>query len=314
MVGSTSPVGGIQPASRIVSLPVTDVHLAGANAIHPGHEPRRLLPRLAQDRLASIGIVVIALLILIALAAPLLAPADPGAIDAVNRLAPPSLSHPLGTDNLGRDMLSRLIFGSRWSLGTVAIATLLILSIGVTVGTIAGYYGGVIDEILIRLVDVLLAFPSLLLALAIAGTLGPGITSVIAGLASVWWASYARIVRGMVLSIREREYILAARSLGAAEVHIVLRHVLPNILPPVVILATVEMGELILAVAGLGFLGLGAQSPTPEWGAMVSDGRSFLLSAPQLMIYPGLAICATVLAFNLMGDGLRDMLDPRLAR
>lgn len=293
---------------------MTGVPLGEAVPGKAEQKPRRLLSNLVRDRLASIGIVVIVLLIVIAVAAPALAPADPGVIDAVRRMEPPSPAHPLGTDNLGRDMLSRLIFGARWSLGTVAIATVLIMSIGVTVGTLAGYYGGVIDEILMRTVDVLLAFPSLLLALAIAGTLGPGVTSVIIGLVSVWWASYARLVRGMVLTIRERDFIAASRGLGAGDRHIVLRHVLPNILPPVVILASVEMGELILAVAALGFLGLGAQSPTPEWGTMVSEGRAYLLSAPQLMIYPGLAIFVTVLAFNLVGDGLRDMLDPRLGR
>lgn len=186
------------------------------------------------------------------------------------------------------------------------------MSIGVAVGTAAGYFGGLVDEILMRIVDVLLAFPSLLLALAIAGTLGPGLTSVIAALVGVWWASYARIVRGLVLSLREREFITAARGLGASDIHIVRRHILPNIFAPVAILATVEMGELILAVAALGFLGLGAQPPAAEWGTMVNDARPFLLSNPRLMIYPGLAIALAVIGFNLVGDGLRDRLDPRL--
>lgn len=272
---------------------------------------RGMMPRLVRDRIALIGFLLVAAFAIVALFAPILAPHDPNLIDALKGLEGPSLAHPLGTDNLGRDILSRLLYGSRWSLGVVTLASVLIMSIGVTVGTVAGYYGGLIDEILMRIVDVLLAFPSLLLAIAIAGTLGSGIVSVIIGLVSVWWASYARIVRGMVLTMREREYVAAARSLGARDKRIMLRHILPNVLPPVAILATVEMGELILAVAALGFLGLGAQSPAPEWGTMVNDARPFLLSSPMLMIYPGIAISLVVIGFNLMGDGLRDVLDPR---
>ncbi len=266
------------------------------------------------DRLATIGLTLVTVFALGALAAPIIATHDPTAIDAARQLEEPGRAHLLGTDNLGRDIYSRLVYGSRWSLGTVAISTALIMSIGVAVGTAAGYFGGLIDEILMRVVDVLLAFPSLLLALAIAGMIGPGITSVIAALVSVWWASYARIVRGLVLALREREFITAARGLGARDSDIVLRHVLPNILAPVAVLATVEMGELILAVAALGFLGLGAQPPVPEWGTMVNDARPFLLSTPRLMIYPGLAIALAVIGFNLLGDGLRDRLDPRTRR
>ncbi len=266
------------------------------------------------DALASVGLGLVVTFALIALAAPVLATHDPAVIDAVRRLEGPSRSHLLGTDNLGRDLFSRLLYGSRWSLGTVVISTALIMSIGVAVGTVAGYLGGLVDEILMRIVDVLLAFPSLLLALAIAGMIGPGTGSVIAALACVWWAGYARIVRGMVLALREREFIAAARGLGASDTHIVLRHVVPNMFAPVAILATVEMGELILAVAALGFLGIGAQPPAPEWGAMVNDARPFLLSSPALMVYPGIAIALAVAGFNLLGDGLRDMLDPRAGR
>lgn len=263
------------------------------------------------DRLALAGFTLVAAFALMALTAPLLATHDPALIDAMRRLEGPSRAHLFGTDNLGRDTFSRIIHGARWSLGTVAISTAMIMSIGVAVGTAAGYFGGLVDEILMRIVDVLLAFPSLLLALAIAGTLGPGLTSVVAALVGVWWASYARIVRGLVLSLREREFITAARGLGASDIHIVRRHILPNIFAPVAILATVEMGELILAVAALGFLGLGAQPPAPEWGTMVNDARPFLLSNPRLMVYPGLAIGLAVVGFNLLGDGLRDRLDPR---
>jgi peptide/nickel transport system permease protein len=259
-----------------------------------------------------IGLAIVTLFVVIAVAAPLLAPHDPTAIDAARRLEGPSRGSPLGTDDLGRDLLSRLLYGSRWSLGTVGAATALIMSIGVAIGALAGYFGGLVDELLMRVVDVLLALPSLLLALAIAGTLGPGIGNVMLALVSVWWAGYARVVRGMVLVLRERRFIEAARALGVREGYIILRHVLRNVVPPVVVLATVEMGELILAIAGLNFLGLGAQPPTPEWGAMLNDGRPFLFTAPQLMIYPGLAISLLVIGFNLLGDGLRDALDPRL--
>jgi peptide/nickel transport system permease protein len=250
---------------------------------------------------------------LAAVAAPWLTAYDPAAANPALRLAPPSLAHPLGTDNLGRDLLSRLLFGSRWSLGTAAIATALIMTIGLAIGAVAGYYGGVVDDLIVLVIDVLLAFPSLVLALAIAGTLGPGIVNVMIGLVSVWWVGYARVVRGLVLAVRERQFVEAARCLGAADRRVLLRHVLPNVLPPVVVLATLEMGGLILAISGLSFLGLGAQPPTPEWGAMLNDGRAFLLGAPVLMIYPGLAISLVVIGFNLLGDGLRDVLDPRFA-
>ncbi len=283
-------------------------HALGASSLAAPWRPLR--QRLRRDRLTQIGAVLVALFVLAALAAPLLSPHDPAFVDAVRRLEGPSLAHPLGTDHLGRDLLSRLLHGSRWSLGIVALATALIVSIGVTIGAIAGYYGGLLDEILMRSVDVLLALPSLILALAIVGTLGPGIVNVMIGLVSVWWVSYARIVRGMVLGVRERDFVEAARALGARDGRLIGRHILPNILPPVVVLATLEMGELVLALAGLGFLGLGAQPPTPEWGALVNDGRPFLFTAPQLMIYPGLAISLVVVGFNLLGDGLRDALDP----
>ncbi|MEO5904409.1 MAG: ABC transporter permease, partial [Gemmatimonadaceae bacterium] len=239
---------------------------------------RGVVSSLLRDRTALVGLVLVSLFVMIGCIAPLIVGHDPNLIDAMRRLEGPSRMHPFGTDNLGRDTFSRIVYGARWSLGAVAIATALIMSIGVGVGTLAGYFGGLIDEVLMRVVDVLLAFPSFLLAIAIAGMLGPGMASVIIALVSVWWASYARIVRGMVLSLRHREFVAAAKSLGADDVHIVFHHVLPNILAPVAILATVEMGELILAVAGLGFLGIGVQSPTPEWGTMVNDGRSYIMS------------------------------------
>lgn len=269
---------------------------------------------LAADRLAVVGFLIVLAFVLAAVFAPLLAPHDPVAVNPLARLLGPSLNHPLGTDNLGRDTLSRLLYGSRWSLGMVALATFLVMSIGVTLGAIAGYLGGWLDAALMRVVDLLLAFPGLILALAIAGTLGPGIVSVMVGLVAVWWAPYGRLVRGMVLALRERPFVEAARALGCGPVRVVFRHILPNVLPSVVVLLTLEMGELILVAAALNFLGLGAQPPTPEWGAMLAEARPFLIGAPQLMVLPGLAISLVVLGFNLLGDGLRDALDPHHLR
>lgn len=267
--------------------------------------------RLVRDRLALLGLAILLLVAGVALLAPYLAPNDPTKVDLAQRLAPPGGQYPLGTDHLGRCLLSRLIWGARVSLTTATLALAAILFIGVPLGTLAGYMGGWVDSLLMRLVDVLLAFPGLVLALVIAGMLGPGLLNVMLALAAVWWVGYARVVRGMVLSVKEREFVLAARACGTPSWAILLRHILPNVLSPVVVLATLDMGKLILAISGLSFLGLGAQPPAPEWGAMLNDGRPYMQVAPQLMLYPGLCIMTVVLAFNLLGDGLRDLLDPR---
>lgn len=258
------------------------------------------------------GLLVIAVLALLAAIAPLIAPHDPMAIDPARKLAGPSSDFWLGTDNLGRDIFSRLLYGSRLSMGTAVLATLAIVSIGVPIGAVSGYFGGLIDDAIMRVVEVLLAFPSLILALAIIGVMGPGMTSVMAGLVAVWWVGYARIIRGSVLSLRERQFIEAAKAIGASNPRIIFLHLLPNVIGPVIVLATLELGTLLLAISGLSFLGLGAQPPTPEWGSMLNDGRRLFISAPQLMLYPGAAISLAVLGFNLLGDGLRDVLDPRL--
>jgi len=271
-----------------------------------------VLLRLMRDRSALAGLIVVALLVTLALAAPVVAPHDPAVQQPAARLAAPSATFPLGTDNLGRCLLSRLLYGSRVSLTAALAASLLALGLGVGVGAVSGYVGGWVDAALMRVVDLILAFPLLVLALAITGFLGVGMKSVLIGIVSVWWASYARIVRALVLSMRERPFVEAARSIGAGHARIVTRHVLPNVVAPVIVLATLEIGGLILAVSGLNFLGLGVRPPTPEWGAMLNDGRPFLRSAPQLMIYPGLLMSLAVLGFNLLGDGLRDALDPRL--
>ncbi len=289
--------------------------MAGGRAVSAAWsvvDRRSALRRLTRDRAALAGLVIILLLVALALAAPLVAPHDPAAQHPYERLASPNLTFPLGTDNLGRCLLSRLLYGARLSLASAGAASLFVLVIGVSVGAVAGYAGGWIDIAIMRVVDLLLAFPLLILALAITGFIGVGMGSVLVGVVSVWWASYARIVRGLVLSLRARPFVEAARAAGATPARIIIHHVLPNVLPPVIVLATLEIGSLLLVISGLNFLGLGVQPPTPEWGAMLNDGRPFLRSAPQLMLYPGLAISLAVLGFNLLGDGLRDALDPHL--
>ena len=273
-----------------------------------------VLRRLVRDRTATAGLVLTVLFIAVAAAAPLVAPHDPNTVDAKAILAPPSVDHPLGADNLGRDIASRLIYGARWTLGTAFLSAIAIVAIGVVVGLLAGYVGGLVDDILMRIVDVLLAFPSLVLALAIVGTLGPSLRNVMIGMVAVWWVDYARVIRGLTLGMREREFVASAHCAGCSPARIVLRHVLPNVVPSVIVLATLEFGALMLAISGLSFLGLGAQPPTPEWGTMLNNGRPFFQTAPQLMLFPGLAITLAVIACNLVGDGLRDVLDPRMKR
>lgn len=266
------------------------------------------------DRLAAAGLVIVLLLALAAVLAPVLAPHDPTSIDATRSLEAGSGDHPLGTDELGRDVLSRLLFGARWSLGIAALATASVMLVGTAVGLVAGYFGGWVDGVIMRVVDSLLALPSIVLYLAIIGTLGPGLRNVFIALVSISWAGYARVMRGMVLSVRERAFVRASRSLGAGDGRIMARHILPNVISPMVVLGSLQLGGTILGLAALGFFGLGAQPPTPEWGTMINQGRLFLQTNPGLMIYPGIAISLAVLGFNLMGDGLRDVLDPQLTR
>lgn len=286
-----------------------------ADAAHVrGKQRRVLLHRFLRDRTLVAGAIIVLMFAFVAIAAPLIAPHDPTEVDARSILAPRSSEHWLGTDNIGRDSLSRLMYGARWSMGTALAATSLIVLIGVTVGLVAGYVGGLIDDILMRIVDVLLAFPSLVLALAIVGMLGPSLKNVMIGMVAVWWVDYARVIRGITISLRDREYITSAHCIGCPPGHIIFRHLLPNVIPSVIVLATLELGGLMLAISGLSFLGLGAQPPTPEWGTMLNDGRVFFQSEPQLMMYPGIAISLVVIGFNLVGDGLRDILDPRMKK
>jgi peptide/nickel transport system permease protein len=265
----------------------------------------------ARDRSAVAGLIILTIVTVAALGAEIIAPYSPTTLDPLANLSGPSSDHWLGTDNLGRDLFSRILYGARWSLGAAALAASGIIVIGVTVGMLAGYFGGLIDDVLMRLVDVLLAFPSMILALAIVGMLGPSLTNVLIGMVAVWWVDYARVVRGLTLKVVQNDYVLSAHCCGAGSGRMLIHHVLPNVIPPVIVLATLELGSLMLAISGLSFLGLGAQPPTPEWGTMLSDGRLFFLNAPQLMMYPGIAITLVVLGCNLLGDGLRDALDPR---
>jgi len=268
--------------------------------------------QLVADRTALAGLVVVTIVFAAALAAPLIAPYDPNLQDVANRLQDSSSAHWLGTDNLGRDELSRILYGARVSLLTTLVVGVGILLMGLLVGTLAGMAGGFVDGLLMRIVDVLLAFPSLLLALAIAGTLGPGLAHLALAIMAVWWVEYARLVRGLVLTVKEQPFIEAARALGVSPLRIAVRHVVPNIASPIIVLGTLETARLLLALATLSFLGLGVSPPTAEWGAMLNEGKDFLSDAPELMLWPGLAITITALGMNLLGDGLRDLLDPSL--
>ena len=260
------------------------------------------------------GFAIVAGIILVAALAPLLPLQDPTQLDLQNRLIPPSNEYLLGTDHLGRDELSRLIYGARTTLLMSSVSLLIIMGIASIVGALSGYYGGWLDTGLMMVVDLLLAFPSLILGVAVAGILGPSLINVMIAVSVVWWASHARVIRGMVLSARRRDYVEAARSIGASDGRIVVVHIARNIMGPFVVLATLDMGWIILGIAGLSFLGLGAQPPTPEWGAMLNDSRSYMQTSPSLLLAPGAAIFLLVLGFNLLGDGLRDILDPTTYR
>lgn len=264
-----------------------------------------------RNKLAGIGLFIIGVLIFTAIFAPYLAPFDPFEQSLKGGLTPPSHEHPLGQDKLGRDNLSRIIYGSRISVLVGLVVVSISLVIGTCIGSVAGYNGGWIDELFMRMVDILLAFPGILLAIGLTAVLGPSLNNVILALCVTGWVGYARIVRGQILSVKEREYVAAARALGAGPLRIITLHILPNILSPLIVEATFGMAGTILVEASLSFLGLGAQPPTPSWGNMLNEGRQFLLVAPHMTTFPGLAIMLVVLGFNFLGDGLRDTLDVR---
>lgn len=259
-----------------------------------------------------LGLAIVIVAVLAATLGPILTPYDPSSQELSHRLEGPSAAHPLGLDELGRDILSRLLSGARISL-LVGLAVVSISSVvGMLLGSIAGYFGGVVDDVISRVVDVLMAFPGILLAIALVAVLGPSLTNVVLALSVIGWVGYARLVRSQALRAREFEFVQAARALGAGSPRIVLRHVLPTALPAVVVQATLGMAGAIIAEAALSFLGLGVQPPTPSWGTMLDAGRSHLFDAPHLTIFPGLAIALLVLGFNFLGDGLRDRVDPKL--
>jgi ABC-type dipeptide/oligopeptide/nickel transport system permease subunit len=276
----------------------------------------RATQRLGSDRRAWFGGGTIVLLALMALAAPFVAGHDPFGIDLINSLQPPSPQHWFGTDIQGRDVWARLVYGARVSLSVGIISQGIALSLGVILGLLAGYYGKWVDEVVMRLADVTLAFPTLLLLIALVAALQPSLTVVFATIGLVGWAGMARLVRGQVLVVRELEFVQAERALGARDIRILTRHILPSVVAPVVIAATLGVAGAIMAESSLSFLGLGVQPPTPSWGSMIADGRDLyqLRHAPWTSVFPGLAIGAAVLGFNLLGDALRDALDPRAVR
>lgn len=289
----------------------TETFMTGAKRRYRAFRNSRRFAQFVENRLNLVGLFFVSLVVLSAIFAPAIAPEGPNEQDLFNRLDSPSVEHPMGTDQLGRDVLSRLLYGARISLRIAVVVVAITLVIGTAVGVAAGYAGGWVDEALMRLVDILLAFPGILLALVIAGILGPSLTNIMIALAVVGWTQYARIIRGSVLSVKEEEFVKSAQLMGVSRTRIVLRHIVPNVVTPVVVLATMDMAYVILGTAGLSFLGLGAQPPTPEWGTMLSQGRNHIDTAWWIVNFPGLAIMITVLGFNLLGDGLRDVLDPR---
>ncbi len=271
------------------------------------------LPATARrNPLAATGVVLVVIFVLFALFSPWIAPQDPAYIDLSIRLAPPSSAHWCGTDELGRDILSRVIYGSRISMLVGSCVVLVSLFLGLVVGSIAGYYGGRIDRFFnIVVMNAFLSFPGILLAIAFVAFRGPGIFNLVLALSLGGWVGYARLVRGQVLAAREREFVEAAHALGASDLRVIVRHILPNIIQPVIVQAAIGMAGAILAEATMSFLGLGVPPPTASWGTMLNDGRSHLFDAPHLVIFPALAVMLAVLSFNFIGDALRDYLDPR---
>lgn len=272
----------------------------------------QLAKKLAQNNNAIFGLLVILFTLVVAIFAPYIAPHQPNEQELLNRLNPPSLKHPLGTDGHGRDILSRVIFGSRISLLIGLISIGIGLGVGVPMGLTAGFFGGAYEEVIMRIIDIMMSFPGILLALVVVAILGPGLFNVMIAI-GIWSIPiFTRIVRGSTLSLREEQFIEAARALGVGDFKIMVKHVLPNCLAPILVLSSLRLATAILSAAALSFLGLGAQPPTPDWGAMLSAGRNFLRGAWWFSTFPGLAIMFVVLGFNLLGDGLRDVLDPKM--
>ncbi|AMO86665.1 Glutathione transport system permease protein gsiD [Solibacillus isronensis B3W22] len=276
------------------------------------NKSRKLWSKLKKNKTAMVGLGILIVYAIILLLGPWLAPYDPYEIDLANKLQSPSMDHLMGTDDKGRDILSRILSGAYLTMGVGIFAVVFGGSVGIILGLVAGYYGGIIDSIISRIIDVMLAFPGILLALAIVSALGTSLINVTLAVGFFSVPMFARIVRGSTMEVKKLEYIDAVRTLGANDLIIIVRHILPNILSPIIIQASMRLATAILSAAGLSFLGLGAQPPSPEWGAMLSTGRDFLFNAPHIALFPGLMISMLVLGLNLLGDGLRDALDPRM--
>jgi peptide/nickel transport system permease protein len=278
-----------------------------------GHSAAATLRLLLRNRLAAIGLLFIVAWTVLALLAPVLAPYAPNAPNTLDKLQSPSAAHLFGTDNFGRDIFSRVLYGAQISIWSGLIAVGISFCVGVPLGGIAAYYGGALGNVIMRLMDMLLAFPSLVLAMAIAASMGPGLSSAMIAVGIVGVPEFARLMHGQTISLREKEFVEAGRSIGLKDSVILFRHILPNALAPLMVRATLGMGFAILTAASLNFLGLGVQPPTAEWGAMISEGRGYIISGQWWIVtFPGLAIATSILGFNLLGDGLRDVLDPRL--
>lgn len=270
-----------------------------------------LINGLKTNRAFTVSSFFVLLLIAVALAAPLIAPYDPLEAVMQNAYLPPSAEHLFGTDKLGRDNFSRILYGASYSLSSVLLLVTIIFAVGTTLGVLAGYYGGKVDIVIMRISDMMISFPGMILAIAVAGILGGSLINAVIALTIVTWTKYARLARSMVLKIKKRDFVEAAIVNGGTSTHILWKHILPNILPLMVITAASDIGAMMMELAGLSFLGFGSQPPAPEWGLMLNEGRQQLQTAPWLMIFPGLAIFVTVVIFNLWGDALRDVLDPR---
>lgn len=294
---------------------MNSVAVPGRTAIvpEPAGNPANSISRLAgRNPLAAIGAVFVILFVVCAIFAPWIAPYDPAHIDLATRLSPPSLRQICGSDELGRDILSRLIYGSRISMLVGSCVVAASLGIGLIIGSLAGYYGGGIDRFVnVILMNAFMSFPGILIAIAFVAFRGPGIFNLILALSIGGWVGYARLIRAQVLAAREKEYVEAARALGATDLRILVRHILPNIIQPVIVQAAIGMAGAILAEATMSFLGLGVPPPTASWGAMLNDGRAHLFDAPHLVIFPAIAVMLAVLSFNFIGDALRDLMDPR---
>jgi peptide/nickel transport system permease protein len=291
----------------------TDMRMAGQDS----QEFERALYRLRQSPLSMIGLVLVIFAIATALLGPIIVPFPEdttGNTRMADRLTAPNDVYLMGTDDVGRDVFSRTVIATQSSLLIGVVVLVIAILIGVPLGAISGFLGGQVDEVIMRITDIFLTIPALVLAMAMAAALGSGMVNAMIAISLVWWPGFARLTRGQVLALREQDYIEAARAVGASRTHTIIRHILPNVLSPVIIKASMDMGFAILVTAGLGYIGVGVQPPTPEWGVMISEGRSLLRQAWWVSVFPGIAMFITVLGFNLLGDGLRDVFDPKMRR